>query len=698
MTATRPMQIYQDPSVSLENPNDIFSVPVSAPPPSVSFHPETIDKAVLHPPPSLSSARSPRKSVRPLAGPPRVVFGDRQNVSLPPPKDQPFPTDSPAKRTTGSAYQPIAPSKLPRPIFTSFPVKELDKENARSNYCDENVAEFPDPTCGYKTVLKRPSSAMTPSSLPPSKRPTIAESPIEIPDPEDLSTPEDDGKKPVFSYATLIGMAILRAPNRRLTLAQIYKWISDHFSHYKADDPGWKNSIRHNLSLCKSFEKKERTKDDPGPGKGNFWTIVPGDEAQFLRKDKPSRRSASAASSIKISSDMSSSPWPMPRLPTAGSGLRSTELQEPSSDATIPASDLPSHEEEQDSIAAMPPPTSHAPLSSPLRDLQSSPPIVHSPLLLDFSQPPMQDIPLPSAHNSRSKRTKFASMDDSGYFSSLGSSTTKPSTTDAVMDRGRSRPRRGRAEEEIARIRSSSHDLSPIKGRSSTSQPVLQLVSSSPARNVECSLMLPPLTPGKTFPMPLKPPASISPNTNLRNHRNRIRELVGSPVKSFDLLNDQITFSPAFKIHEDETYDGFGSSFNGLTPKLGLSPALFFPSPDVRSARRQRLTGPAKSSRVLADVTGASLNSNSLLQVPHLASPLKHRSPEESPTTWLGRGQENDLFGSILFDEDEENDEVGGMDLLQGFAKIGGPKKATEAQLSKASRPALGARSQTSRF
>lgn len=31
MTTTRPMQIYQDPSVSLENPNDIFSFPVSAP-------------------------------------------------------------------------------------------------------------------------------------------------------------------------------------------------------------------------------------------------------------------------------------------------------------------------------------------------------------------------------------------------------------------------------------------------------------------------------------------------------------------------------------------------------------------------------------------------------------------------------------------------------------------------------------------
>ena len=169
-------------------------------------------------------------------------------------------------------------------------------------------------------------------------------------------------------------------------------------------------------------------------------------------------------------------------------------------------------------------------------------------------------------------------------------------------------------------------------------------------------------------------------------------------MKSLDLLSDQVTFSPAFKILEDETYDGFGPTLNGLTPKLGLSPAIFFPSPDVRSTRRQRVNGPAKSSRVLADVTGASLNNQSLLQVPHLASPLKHKLAEESPTKWLGRGQENDIFGSILFDEDDENDEVGGMDLLQGFAKIGGPTKNAMVQTSKPSRPALGARSQTSLF
>ncbi|KAK8019227.1 hypothetical protein PG990_004365 [Apiospora arundinis] len=76
----------------------------------------------------------------------------------------------------------------------------------------------------------------------------------------------DDGQKPGHSYAQLIGMAILRAPNRRLTLSQIYKWISDSYSFYNANDAGWQNSIRHNLSLNKAFIKQERPKDDPGKG------------------------------------------------------------------------------------------------------------------------------------------------------------------------------------------------------------------------------------------------------------------------------------------------------------------------------------------------------------------------------------------------------------------------------------------------
>ncbi|KOS19114.1 Forkhead protein sep1 [Escovopsis weberi] len=109
----------------------------------------------------------------------------------------------------------------------------------------------------------------------------------------------DDGAKPQSSYAQLIGMAILRSPQRRLTLSQIYKWISEHYSFYAPTDAGWQNSIRHNLSLHKSFIKIERSKDDPG--KGNYWGIEPGNEHLFL-KEKPSRKCVPTAENMPVMS------------------------------------------------------------------------------------------------------------------------------------------------------------------------------------------------------------------------------------------------------------------------------------------------------------------------------------------------------------------------------------------------------------
>ncbi|XP_061676239.1 forkhead box protein J2 isoform X2 [Syngnathoides biaculeatus] len=84
-------------------------------------------------------------------------------------------------------------------------------------------------------------------------------------------SPANPKGKPPHSYATLIAMAIAAAPDRKLSLSDIYTWISDTFPYYSRTGRGWKNSIRHNLSLNKCFRKVPRPHTDPG--KGSYWTM-----------------------------------------------------------------------------------------------------------------------------------------------------------------------------------------------------------------------------------------------------------------------------------------------------------------------------------------------------------------------------------------------------------------------------------------
>lgn len=132
---------------------------------------------------------------------------------------------------------------------------------------------------------RRPQSQQMAPQAPPE-----AHAPAQLPANSPVMQVEliDDGKKPPFSYAMLIGMAILRSPKQRLTLAQIYQWINDTFSYYRKSQSGWQNSIRHNLSLSKAFIKQHRPKNDPG--KGNYWCVAPGYEHQFYNPTKRQQR------------------------------------------------------------------------------------------------------------------------------------------------------------------------------------------------------------------------------------------------------------------------------------------------------------------------------------------------------------------------------------------------------------------------
>ncbi|KAI8382943.1 hypothetical protein BD560DRAFT_487016 [Blakeslea trispora] len=95
--------------------------------------------------------------------------------------------------------------------------------------------------------------------------------------------PVDRTEKPPYSYATIIGHAILSSKERKLTLHDIYVWITENYPFYSNDTQGWQNSIRHNLSLHKAFVKIDRDPNSQSPPrKGCFWTIRQGKEKTFI--------------------------------------------------------------------------------------------------------------------------------------------------------------------------------------------------------------------------------------------------------------------------------------------------------------------------------------------------------------------------------------------------------------------------------
>ncbi|KAJ8009594.1 hypothetical protein DPEC_G00090500 [Dallia pectoralis] len=79
-----------------------------------------------------------------------------------------------------------------------------------------------------------------------------------------------------LSYADLITKAIESTPDKRLTLSQIYDWMVRCVPYFKDkgdsnSSAGWKNSIRHNLSLHSRFIRAQ----NEGTGKSSWWMINP---------------------------------------------------------------------------------------------------------------------------------------------------------------------------------------------------------------------------------------------------------------------------------------------------------------------------------------------------------------------------------------------------------------------------------------
>lgn len=109
----------------------------------------------------------------------------------------------------------------------------------------------------------------------------------------------------------LIAKAILSSKEHRMVLSEIYEWIQANYGYFRSRGPGWRNSIRHNLSLNDCFIKVGKMQWKPiictadfnkyansfpyfvgrsSNGKGHYWGIHPANIEDFRRGDFRRRR------------------------------------------------------------------------------------------------------------------------------------------------------------------------------------------------------------------------------------------------------------------------------------------------------------------------------------------------------------------------------------------------------------------------
>ncbi|XP_036383866.1 forkhead box protein N4 [Megalops cyprinoides] len=205
--------------------------------------------------------------------------------------------------------------------------------------------------------------------------------------------------KPIYSYSCLIAMALKNSKTGSLPVSEIYSFMKEHFPYFKTAPDGWKNSVRHNLSLNKCFEKVEN-KMSGSSRKGCLWALNPAkidkmeEEMQkWKRKDLPAiRRSMANPDELdKLITDRPESCRRKPcdpgatRLPSGPTGLNLPAQLQPQPVMTLSLQCLPLHHHQLQAQTRLTP-GSPAPAQTP--PLHTVPDLSQSPLAQHPNKPP----------------------------------------------------------------------------------------------------------------------------------------------------------------------------------------------------------------------------------------------------------------------------------------------------------------------
>jgi len=151
-------------------------------------------------------------------------------------------------------------ASLPPSAFLS-PSPTPEYGNHSPMWSNDGCASLAYRSCDRQIPVQMPElgyeSSSPVSDGAPYPRITLSESPLpkieqsEERSPTDATTNfEEDSENADPCYAELLRQCLLEAPEFTMSLRELYAWMAEHSP--KAKDPkntGWKNSVRHNLSM-----------------------------------------------------------------------------------------------------------------------------------------------------------------------------------------------------------------------------------------------------------------------------------------------------------------------------------------------------------------------------------------------------------------------------------------------------------------
>ncbi|XP_065064909.1 uncharacterized protein LOC135691085 [Rhopilema esculentum] len=159
---------------------------------------------------------------------------------------------------------PTLPPLIPINSFTSKSPLETDKKNISPGAANFSISSILSSDSNRSLVLESAKRTIVQNEATGEKqRPSSRRS-------------HDRG---VPSYTCMIGQAILSSPTQQITLGEIYDYIEKKFPSIEVKVKGWRNCVRHNLSLNECFVKVGPSRH----GRGNNWTVHPSYIESFLR-------------------------------------------------------------------------------------------------------------------------------------------------------------------------------------------------------------------------------------------------------------------------------------------------------------------------------------------------------------------------------------------------------------------------------